>query len=100
MVRGFLAAVLASGMLIAQAQPDNSRLEAEAQRALAAGEASGALAKYEQLAKLVPRSAQYEDQIGFILAATNRTEESIPHFQRAIELDPKFAQGYYHLGVA
>jgi tetratricopeptide (TPR) repeat protein len=76
------------------------QLESTARERLAAKDANGALAAYQKLAALVPKSAEYEDQIGFLLAATNRSSEAIPHFQRATELDPKMAQAWYHLGVA
>src|SRR5580658_9745773 len=76
------------------------QLESTARERLAAKDANGALAAYEKLGALVPRSAAYRDQIGFLLAATNRSSQAIPHFQRATDLDPKFAPAWYHLGAA
>jgi predicted Zn-dependent protease len=67
---------------------------------LAAHDASGALEAYQKLAKLVPQSAGYQDEVGFHLAATNRTTSAIPYLQRATELDPKMAPAWYHLGAA
>ena len=64
------------------------QLEAEARQRLAARDPNGALAAYEKLAGRVPKSAAYQDEIGFLLAATNRSSEAIPHFRRATELDP------------
>ena len=49
-----------------------AQLEAEARQRLAARHANGALAAYQKLAGLVPNSARYQDEIGFLLAATNR----------------------------
>jgi hypothetical protein len=49
---------------------------------------------------LVPKSAEYQDQVGFLLAATNRSSEVTPHFQRAAELDHKNGAslwGFLHL---
>jgi tetratricopeptide (TPR) repeat protein len=86
-------------VLFAQAQ-SVADLEAQARQRLAARDAAGALADYQKLAALVPKSAVYQDQIGFILAATNRSAEAIPYFERATELDPKMAQAWFHLGVA
>jgi tetratricopeptide (TPR) repeat protein len=71
-----------------------------AQSDAAIAQAVGALADYQKLAQLVPQSADYQDQIGFLLAATNRSSEAIPHFKRATELNPKFAQAWFHLGIA
>ena len=82
------------------AQSSVADLEALARQRLAARDAGGALAAYQKLAALVPKSAVYQDQIGFLLAATNRSAEAIPHFQRATELDPKMAQAWFHLGAA
>ena len=86
--------------LAAQTSANIPQLEALAKERLAARDASRALAIYEKLAELNPASATYQDQIGFLMAATNRSPEAIPHFQRATELDPKMAQAWYHLGVA
>jgi tetratricopeptide (TPR) repeat protein len=83
--------------LAAQTVP---QLESTARERLAAKDANGALAAYQKLSLLAPKSAAYQDQIGFLLAATNRSSEAIPHFQRATELDPKMAQAWFHLGAA
>ena len=76
------------------------QLEASARAHLAARDTTAALADYQKLAQLVPNSAAYQDKIGFILAATNRAADAIPHFQRATELDPKLAEAWFHLGAA
>jgi superkiller protein 3 len=86
--------------LAAQTTATVQQLEATARDRLAARDAAGALTAYEKLAELAPKSAAYQDEIGFLLAATNRSPEAIAHFQRATELDPKMAQAWYHLGVA
>ncbi len=40
-------------------------------------------------------------QLGFeVMTQADLSREAIPHFQRAIELDPNFAYAYYFLGVA
>ena len=84
----------------AQTSATVQALESTARERLAARDTDGALAAYEKLASLVSGSAAYQDEIGFLLAATNRSAEAIPHFRRATELDPKMAQAWYHLGVA
>src|SRR5438552_19008486 len=66
----------------------------------AKGDAAGALAAYEQAAALSPKSAELQDEIGFLLAVLQRSDEALARFQKAIELDPKFAPAHYHLGVA
>ena len=42
----------------------------------------------------------WQDEVGFLLAVLNRRDEAIQSFQRAIDLDPKFAPAQYHLGAA
>lgn len=76
------------------------QLEVSARQHLAARDVAAALSDYEKLAELIPQSADYQDQIGFLLAATNRAAEAIPHFERATALNPKLAQAWFHLGVA
>src|SRR5260221_12211579 len=66
----------------------------------AKGDAAAALRAFERAASLDPKSAEVEDEIGFLLAATNRQSEAIPHFNKAAQLDPAFAPAHYHLGVA
>jgi len=58
-------------------------LDATARQRLAARDANGALEAYEKLARMVPQSAAYQDEVGFLLAATNRTPEAIPYLRRA-----------------
>jgi hypothetical protein len=70
MVRLVLIAVLGCSGLTGQSASVN-QLETEAQQLLAAKDASGALAKYRELARLAPDSVPYQDKIGFILAARN-----------------------------
>ena len=83
--------------LTAQESQSVQQLESVAREKLAAHDTQGALAAYEKLAELAPRSAAYQDEIGFILAATNRGPEALAHFQRATELDPRMAQAWFHL---
>src|SRR5262249_15122289 len=65
----------------------------------AKGDAAGALAAYERAARLNPKSAEVEDEIGFLYAVMKRTAQAKAHLERAVNLDPKFAPAHYHLGV-
>ena len=71
------------------------QLEAAARAHLAARNANAALDDYQRLAALNPNSASYEDEIGFLLAATNRVAEAIPHLEKATALDPKLSAAWY-----
>jgi len=66
----------------------------------AKGDAASALHAFQQALSLDPKSAEIEDEVGFLLAAMNRRTEAITHFEKAIELDSKWAPAHYHLGVA
>jgi superkiller protein 3 len=85
--------------LIAGAAETAGELQKQAMERKSAGDAQGALALYQRAAKLDPRSASIEDEIGFLLAVMKRTSEAKEHFQRAIELQPRYAPPHYHLGV-
>jgi tetratricopeptide (TPR) repeat protein len=74
-------------------------LEAAARAHLAARDAA-ALADYQRLLSLNPKSAMYEDETGFLLVATNRVAAGISHLKKATELDAKLTVAWYHLGVA
>lgn len=95
---GVLMAVI--GLQLLAQGTSVSQLEVLAHQRLTARDAAGALVDYEKLARLVPKSPIYEDEIGFLLAATSRNAEAIPHLRRATELEPRMAQAWYHLGVA
>src|SRR5579863_7372842 len=86
--------------LIAFAADSLEEIESRANALKAAGDAAGALAAYQEAATLDPKSARYQDEIGFLLAVLNRRPEALEHFKQAIELDPKFAPAHFHLGVA
>ena len=49
---------------------------------------------------LDPYDAWAHDSKGWVLQNQRRTEESVPEFERALALDPSFADAYSGLGVA
>jgi tetratricopeptide (TPR) repeat protein len=86
--------------LAAQSSTAILQLEAAARAHLAARDAAAALADYQRLLSLNPKSAMYEDETGFWLVATNRVAAGISHLKKATELDAKLTVAWYHLGVA
>ena len=61
-------------------------VKARAAALKAKGDAAGALAAYERAAELAPQAAEIQDEIGFLMAATNRAAEAKTRFERAIQL--------------
>src|ERR1017187_5347662 len=91
----FLCACLS----IAVAAQTAAQLKQQAEVLKARGDAAGALALIGRAAAANPKSAELEDETGFLLAVLNRSPEAKPHFERAIELEPGFAPAQFHLGV-
>ena len=92
--------VLISLAVPANAQESLPQIEARAAERKAHGDAAGALAAWQKAARLDPKSARIEDEIGFLLAVLQRPDEAIRHFERAIQLDAHLPAAQYHLGVA
>src|SRR5271165_2384911 len=86
--------------LFAMAYGDVKDIESSALALKAKGDAAGALAAFEEAARLEPKSARYQDEIGFLLAVLGRRGEAVEHFKHAIELDPQYAPAEFHLGAA
>src|SRR5262245_1120619 len=97
LVRWIVAAACAFSLLDAETASDWLR---QGRALKAKGDAASALSAFERALALDPNSAEVEDEIGFLLAATNRGAEATGHFERAIALDPNWAPAHYHLGVA
>ena len=91
--------MLAALALLA-AIPLFAQTESDAQALTHSGKIDEAIGIYSALARKSPGTPRYEDQIGFLLAATKRVSEALPHFRRATEIDPRYAPAFYHEGVA
>jgi tetratricopeptide (TPR) repeat protein len=91
--------LLAAIALTARGQETLKQIESRAVELKSRGDAAGSLAAWRQAAALDPKSARIQDEIGFLLVVLNQREEAVGAFERAIELDSKFAPAHYHLGV-
>ena len=76
-----------------------SQLRRQADSLKAKGDAAGALELTLKAAEANPKSAELEDEIGFLLAVLGRGPEARPHFARAVELQPGYAPAHFHAGV-
>jgi tetratricopeptide (TPR) repeat protein len=47
-----------------------------------------------------PDSAALHDALGTVLAQQQQLDDALPHFQRAVQLEPSLAQAQFHLGTA
>ena len=65
---------------------------------LAQGDTAGALQEYDLAVQLQGNDASLRTSYGYVLAAAGKAEEAIPHFRKAIELEPYFAPPYFFLG--
>jgi predicted Zn-dependent protease len=61
---------------------------------------AGAKALANEAIRLVPREAQFHQLLGDIAVNEKRNQEALPHFQRAMELNPKYFGSYLGAGVA
>lgn len=67
-------------------------------RTLAAGDTASALNHLTHAIGLSPNDAALRLYYGVILAASNRRTEAREQFEKAIEINPNYAQPYLHLG--
>src|SRR5881394_663388 len=79
--------VLLAATLSVRGQETLEHLEARAAELKARGDASGALAVWQQAAAKDAKSPRIQDEIGFLLVVLNRRKEAVQYFERAVELD-------------
>jgi tetratricopeptide (TPR) repeat protein len=63
-----------------------------------AGKNDEALAKFREIVSNLPKSPSAHSDLGVQLLAMSKTDEAEKELQKAIELDGKCAQAYFHLG--
>ena len=47
-----------------------------------------------------PNQAVYRDTLGVVLLELGRPDMALEHFQKAVEIDPIYADAYFHMGTA
>jgi protein O-GlcNAc transferase len=66
----------------------------------AAGQGSEAETELTEALLHAPDSAPLHDALGALLAQSGHTDQALPHFQRAVALDPTLSQAQYLLGTS
>ena len=61
---------------------------------------SGAIIHFQRAVRLVPGTANFQNNLGDALAAAGRVDEAVVHFKEAVRLQPDYAEAYNNLGVA
>src|SRR5271168_4136366 len=92
------------------AQTDSTKANADAadansiydqgMAALQQRDLAGARAAFEKTVKLVPRSPEPHNSLGWVLLAQGETDAAIGEFKTAVRLKPDFAQAYMNFSRA
>lgn len=65
-----------------------------------AREGGAALTAAQEAVAFDGNVAAYRDLLGLIYLQLQRPDLAVEHFQRAVQIDPKFADAHFHLGTA
>ncbi len=85
--------------LAVAADASDARAHAALGRALeAGGENAEAVGAYEQAARLRPRSAGYQVDLGYAYARTGRWKDAEPALRGALKIDPDLPEAHLQLG--
>jgi len=59
-----------------------------------------ALVAFREAVTVNPTEPRYRDSLGLLLLDLGQIPQALAELKKALELDPRFADGYFHLGVA
>lgn len=101
---GAIALVLAGCATTAQTS-EMARLQGQAvyERGLAhwrEGQMSLALSSIREAVSVDSRAPAYRDALGLLYLQLGRPDLAVPEFEKAVELDPQYADAVFHLGTA
>ncbi len=87
MHRSMAGLVAAVALAVGCASWSGARLYAEGNRALAQGDAAGAIEAFERAAQHVPHASEIQNHLGIAYLEAGREEEARAAFRRAVALD-------------
>ena len=94
------AAAAAAAPAAAEEQPASQESASAEEAAYAAGDGARALEQYRDVVQRRPDDADARTALGQMLMRLKRAEEAIPHFERAIALDPQRPAHYTNIASA
>src|SRR5438128_9948053 len=98
-----VAIVVTSGCATPTAQVEKIRAQAAHERGLAylnERQPASALVALREAVTINPAEPLYRDSLALLLLDLGQIEPALAELRKAIELDPRFAVGHFHLGVA
>ncbi len=94
-----IPSVAQAQVLIAQTtNPQLKRLFEEGERLVAARDYNGAIAIYQQAAKIEPRNARIHSGIGYLYAQQGNFKPALASYRRAIAIDTNNSDFHYAVG--
>ena len=98
-----VAIVMTSGCATSTGQVEKIRAQAAHERGLAylnERQPASALVALREAVTINPAEPLYRDSLALLLLDLGQIEPALAELRKALELDPRFAVGHFHLGVA
>ncbi|MGF1933060.1 MAG: tetratricopeptide repeat protein [Nostoc sp. ChiQUE02] len=94
-----IPSVAQAQVLVAQAKnPELKQLLEEGRRLVDTGDYGGAIAVYQQAAKIDPKNAKIHSGIGYLYAQQGNYQAALTAYRRAIGINPNNSDFYYAVG--
>jgi tetratricopeptide (TPR) repeat protein len=100
-----LAALVTGCATMKDIPPESQRLQARAAYergilALGEGVLAAALSSFQQAASQDPTVGAYRNALGLVYLQSRRPDLALPEFERAVALDPEYADAHLNTGIA
>lgn len=96
------AIVMTSGCATSTTQVEKIRAQAAYERGLTylnERQPTPALVAFREAVTINPAEPRYRDSLGLLLLDLGQIDQALAELRKALELDPRFADGHFHLGV-